>query len=207
MSSKKSQKSKILLVEGNDDQHVSWSLFNKHAIPEVFDVIDSGGISNLFLQLPVRFKQSEVDTIGVVIDADTNLASRWQQLRSIVAKEEIILPDVPPQPGAIIHGAKRFGVWVMPNNQVNGMLEDFMTFLIRPNDPLLPIANETLDRIEQQNLNNYIPGHRSKALIHTWLAWQEDPGTPMGSAITKRYLDSEIPICQAFLTWITTLFT
>ncbi len=110
MSSKKLQKPKILLVEGNDDRHVSWALFEKHTIPQNFDVIDSGGISNLLLQLTVRFKQSDVNAIGVVMDADTNLAARWQQLQSIVAKEEIMLPDMPDQAGTIIEGTK---IWCL----------------------------------------------------------------------------------------------
>jgi hypothetical protein len=33
-------------------------------------------------------------------------------------------------------------------------------------------------------------GHFAKAHIHTWLAWQSDPGTPMGLALTKKYLDA-----------------
>lgn len=43
-------------------------------------------------------------------------------------------------------------------------------------------------------------------MIHTWLAWQDDPGTPLGQAITKRYLDAEGPHVAAFLSWLTRLF-
>ena len=48
--------------------------------------------------------------------------------------------------------------------------------------------------------------HRSKALMHTWLAWQDDPGTPIGLAITKRYFDPETPHATAFVEWLSRLF-
>jgi len=73
MSTKK-ELPQILLVEGNDDQHVIWALLEKYAIPETFSVVDSKGIDNLFIQLPVRFKQSGIRTIGIIIDADTDIA-------------------------------------------------------------------------------------------------------------------------------------
>jgi hypothetical protein len=40
------------------------------------------------------------------------------------------------------------------------------------------------------------------AHIHTWLAWQADPGTPMGLAITKKYLDANAPSAANFLRWV-----
>lgn len=48
--------------------------------------------------------------------------------------------------------------------------------------------------------------HQPKAHIHTWLAWQEEPGTPMGLAITKRYLNADAPYVQQLMDWISRLF-
>jgi hypothetical protein len=31
-----------------------------------------------------------------------------------------------------------------------------------------------------------------KAIIHTWLAWQKEPGKPLGTAITARFLDPNV---------------
>ena len=50
-----------LLVEGNDDQHVIWALCLKFSIRESFDVIDCNDIDQIIEQLPVRFKQSEIE--------------------------------------------------------------------------------------------------------------------------------------------------
>jgi hypothetical protein len=100
----------------------------------------------------------------------------------------------------------KIGVWIMPNNNINGMLEDFIAFLVPKDDQLLPIVNQTLDNIEGQGLNKYSSVHRSKATIHSWLSLQEDPGTPMGLAITKRFLTTEEQTCGLFIKWLSELF-
>jgi hypothetical protein len=53
-----------------------------------------------------------------------------------------------------------------------------------PGDTLHPKAEAILQELEQAGLNRYISIHHPKALIHTWLAWQEKPGMPTGQAIT-----------------------
>lgn len=94
----------------------------------------------------------------------------------------------------------------MPNNNVNGMLEDFISFLVPKDDKLLPIVNSTLQTIEQENLNKYPLTHKAKAVIHFWLSLQEDPGTPMGLGITKRYLSIEEETCLVLIQWLNGLF-
>jgi hypothetical protein len=94
---------KKLLVEGNDDQHVIWSLCEKFKILESFDVIDCDGIDNLLDQIPLRFKQSDIETVGIVIDADTNLLNRWTSLKSILNTQGFKIPEDLPYNGLIIN--------------------------------------------------------------------------------------------------------
>jgi hypothetical protein len=94
----------------------------------------------------------------------------------------------------------------MPDNNLNGMLEDFVAFLVPEENPLLHLANVWLSSLEKQELNQYALIHRAKATIHTWLACQKDPGTPMGLAITKEYLSAEKENCQQLLSWVEQLF-
>ena len=70
----------------------------------------------------------------------------------------------------------------------------------------MPVANQTLEAIEKEKLNKYIPAHKSKALIHSWLSWQEDPGTPMGLAITKKFLTTQEEICKKLISWLNATF-
>lgn len=198
-----------LLVEGNDDQHVVWALCEKFNVKENFDVIDCEGIEKLLEQVPVRFKQSGLDTVGIIIDADTNLNSRWDSLKVMLEKLGFQMPEVLPQNGLIAmnNDSKKVGVWIMPNNNTNGMLEDFINFLVPSDDKLLPIVNSTLNTIEEQQLNKYSLTHKSKATIHSWLSLQEDPGTPMGLGITKRYLTTDKETCKMLIEWINNLFS
>ena len=203
----KEQFHKKLLVEGNDDQHVIWALCEKFKVPETFDVINCDGIDNLFKQIPARLKQSQLEALAIIIDADTEIKNRWETIKSVFSKQEITLPNEIPGEGLIFKiNHLTISVWVMPNNELNGMLEDFISFLIPKEDKLLQVANQTLNAIEKEKLNNYIPAHKSKALIHTWLSWQGDPGTPMGLAITKKFLTTEEENCNKLLNWLSTSF-
>ncbi len=198
-----------LLVEGKDDTHVIWALCEKFDVYQNFDVVDCEGISNLFNIIPVRLKQSELKSLAIIIDADLNIEERWKELRNIFENSHYTLPSVLPENG-LIHeeNDKKIGVWLMPNNDVKGMLEDFVKFLIPENNNLKEITERTLDELEENQYNLYNKDlHRTKAFIHTWLAWQETPGTPMGLAITKKYLSTEdSEICIRFIEWLKMTF-
>jgi len=203
---KEEEFSRKLLVEGNDDQHVIWALCEKFHISENFDVVDCGGIENLLNQLPQRLK-SDVEVIGIVIDADMDFAARWQQITGILTRNGYPIPPAPTQNGTIItvDDLPRIGVWLMPDNQSEGMLEDFIALLVPEDDALRPFANNVLAEIEAAKAQRYKPVHRSKAWIHTWLAWQKVPGTPMGKAITSKYLENSSNAAN-FATWLRELF-
>lgn len=196
---------KKLLVEGNDDQHVIFALCQKFNVNETFDVIDSKGIENLFDQIPLRIKNG-IDVLGIIIDADSNINSRYIKLKQIFSSYQ--LPEEIPNNGLIINIEDniKLGIWIMPNNQTSGMLEDFISFLVPNDDKLMPIVDDTLNKIETNSMNKYKLIHKSKARIHTWLAWQEDPGTPMGLSVTKKYLSIEDDNCKLFINWINELF-
>jgi hypothetical protein len=199
---------KQLLVEGKDDQHVVWALCEKFNLDETFEVIDCEGIDILLDQLPVRTKQSGIEVIGIIVDADSDISSRWRTLSSILSSLGYAIPTDIPDEGLIIRQNEKItvGVWIMPNNSLNGMIEDFIKFLVPEDDQLLNIANDSINNIELEELNKYNIIHKSKALIHTWLSWQEDPGTPMGSSITKRYLTTDAQICNTFVNWLRNMF-
>lgn len=199
---------KKLLVEGKNDQHVVWAICEQAGIDENFDVVESGGKDGLLESLSVRFKSSEINTIGVILDADTDLKARWQSLRDRLEGLGFATPDKMPVDGLIVSrdDGKKVGAWIMPNNNENGMIEDFISYLVPADDKLWPIARSTIDHIETNKLNKYSLVHNSKALIHSWLAWQETPGAPLGQSITNKYLSTSVASCQVFIDWIKELF-
>lgn len=201
-----------LLVEGNDDFHVISSLCENFKIKESFEIVDCKGYTQLFEKLPTLLKSNNLTTIGVVLDADTDLNKRWKEVCNILKKSEKYenIPETCDKNGTIIFPIEeddiKVGVWLMPDNNSNGMLEDFISFLVPKDDKVLPKVEEVLKDIEESGLNKYKDIHKSKAKIHTWLAWQEDPGTPMGLAITKKYLSTDPVICEEFIKWMNELF-
>lgn len=197
---------RVLLVEGSDDQHVLWALFKAHQLPQTFKVekLDNGGIESLLESIPVRLKASDLERFAVVIDADEDAQHRWQQLRGrLLTAGFTDVPATPSLHGTITQNADRLtvGAWIMPDNQIPGMLESFIAFLVPTQDRLLRPVDGFLDSIPS-DVCRYPPPRRAKARIHTWLALQEEPGKPLGQAITAKYLDAEAHVVAPFLAWV-----
>jgi hypothetical protein len=214
---------KLLLVEGSDDLHVCIHLLKSHQIKilekdksgkyktlkkEEIEIVPKEGIENLLQTLDVELLRSDLKCLGILVDADENLTSRWQSLRNILVDSGYsTIPTIPNPSGTVIHGNDKptVGIWIMPDNQLPGMLEHFCSFLVPTNDLLRPIAENALQQVVQQD-RRFLEQHTIKAHLHTWLAWQEEPGKPIGQAITKRFLDPKAPHAQQFIQWIRRLF-
>lgn len=199
-----------LLVEGNNDRHVIWALCQQHQLPETFSVEvpmaqQGQGIEILLADLPFKLREQNLRTLGIVVDADQDVSSRWDAVRNRLRYSGYQdIPTSPPAEGWVYAPPElpRVGVWVMPDNQLPGMLEDFVAHLIPSDDALRPKAEAILQEIERDCLNCYTSVHRPKALIHTWLAWQETPGMPMGQAITAQVLSYDSAIALVFVAWL-----
>ena len=202
-----------LLVEGNDDQHVVWALCEKHHVPESFDVVDCESVDNVLKAFELRLKLVDHNQrIGVVVDADVNLKSRWESIVSILKKTgkyDCCNIDL-PQDGLLLDSTDntypKVGIWLMPDNNQNGMLEDFMAALATSDDTLMKKSEDVLTKLEEEGIQKYKPVHRSKAKIHTYLAWQDVPGRPMGQAITANILNSDSDVAIRFANWLKEMF-
>lgn len=202
--------SKKLLVEGKDDQSVIWSLAKKFSLAKNFDIIDSGNYEKAIKSFPVQIKSSGIEAVGIIVDADEDLGSKWESIKQSLRKLDYQFPAQMPIDGLILENSKSFdvkvGVWIMPNNDINGKIEDFVKFLIPEQDSLSMVADKTLKQIESENLNKYELKDKAKAFIHTWLAWQEKPGNRMGTAITANYFNLDSVECDKFIYWLKLLF-
>ena len=169
----------LLLVEGIDDFHVIHSLCNKFSIPVrnhenktegIFSVVDCKGIEGVLEQIPLRFKQSTgIKKIAVIVDADVEIKSRWESLKNIFSKLGFKIPNSIPSNGLVImdENGIRIGIWIMPNNNLGGMIEDFIKFLIPDDDKILPLIISQLEIFEEAKINKYKLTHKSKALVHS----------------------------------------
>ena len=204
-----------LVVEGLDDKHVVWAFCKKYNLPETFEVVDTEGYDNLRDGLDERILSGSFEKLGIIVDADSDISSRWQSLSDVLKAFDYIMPDTPNPSGTILNHPDshtfyplQIGIWLMPNNQMAGMLEDFLKEIIESEDSLLPIVKESLEKVkseisESQRFNN---SHYSKALIHTFLAWKEPPGKPFGQAINANFFNEETELLAQFLNWLRLLF-
>jgi hypothetical protein len=196
---------RVLWVEGKDDSAVVQGLCKKATVPYVFDVEEKGGIERLLAGIGVEVRERRLERFGVVVDADTDAAKRWSVVRRIFSGEGYAdLPDNLPDGGIIVPETSRLprvGVWIMPDNRSPGAIEEFATLLVAPGDVLFGLATQAVDGIPQEH-RRFMDTQRGKAYIHTWLAWQTDPGAPMGQAIANNDLDANAPAAHGFIAWL-----
>jgi|694.fasta_scaffold02153_13 hypothetical protein len=218
--SKKLLVAKRLLVEGKSELRVFPQLIEKNGIlwednqgEPIVSIKECDGYENITSELiSTEFKATGLTHLGLIIDADFNVVERWQSIRNICLKLENIndndLPVKIPETGLIIDTIdnKKFGIWMMPDNQNRGMLETFLAYMIKDeSEPLWQYTQEVV--IEAKNRGaKFIDEHIDKARIHSWLAWQNPPGTQLHDAVKFKILDPEHPKAQAFVKWFKDLY-
>ena len=94
----------------------------------------------------------------------------------------------------------------MPNNTLPGTLENFVQWLVPPERASLWDHAEASTAYLPVKPSPLTDNWLAKARIHAYLAWQEEPGKPMGVAITSRYLAGDSVSAQPFLDWLRRLF-
>lgn len=221
----------LMLVEGDDDYHVFQHLLTAHRVheqvtyrlepygtdprtPRGKEIVfrEQQGVDNVRSYLSQQLRLTgDLKRLGVVVDADLDFEARWQSLRDVLVKSGYT--DAPKQAdpaGLILEHATnpeekpRVGVWIMPNNQAAGSMEDFFALLLPADDLLWERARLCVEQIpleERLFKDAFIKAH-----VHTWLAWQERPGLPMGKAISEQYLNADAPHALQLLDWLRRLF-
>ena len=199
----------VLLVEGSNDCHVILALCQLHNVPQTFGLYECGSDDRAIRRMNALLqKENPPKIIGLVIDADRpDLAGRWTSIRSKLSNHPYVLPTVPLPDGTILEAndaGSRLGFWLMPNNQVDGMLEDFCRDMIDVS--AVGTVEQCLHIAEASGHTSFKSVHRSKAFVHTYLAWQDEPGKPLGQAITAQALQGNTDTAQRFVKWLTDLF-
>ena len=201
-----------LLVEGKDDLHTVIHLLRRRDLdydnpPVGLPYIHAtDGYPQLLGALSVAAKSYK--RLGVVIDADLDPKARWTEVRHRFKTVGIELSEVSSAGGTVVTGIAdewRVGVWLMPDNSQAGTLETFLSRLVPLGDTCWPHAEASAK--EAKRLGAKYPGkYFSKAHIHTWLSWQEEPGQPFGTAITSACFRTDSPDALAFVAWFRRLF-
>lgn len=202
-----------LLVEGDDDKHSIIHLMERHG----FDWNDErrdrpfispeDGVERLLDAVPITLKGT-YKRIGIVLDANSSLANRWAQVRHHANRAGITLPGSPDLQGTLVDGRQpgsRVGVWLMPDNSSPGSLENFLGDLVPVEHPVWAYAGEATAKARQLGAECPEKDHL-KSRLHTWLAWQKEPGLPFGIAIKAEFFEKESEAARRFVAWFNRLF-
>jgi hypothetical protein len=199
----------VLLVEGVDDCHVVLALCAKFAVPETFGIHECGSDTKAIQRLNALVASPEPPrVIGLVIDADRpDQRGRWNQVRAKLAHYDYEFPEDPIPEGTVVEPVSevpRLGFWLMPNNQDSGMLEDFCSAMI--DNRAMAATRECIEFARSNGICTFKSVHYSKAVVHTFLALQDEPGRPLGQSITAQTLQADTPTTHAFVAWLIRLF-
>ena len=209
-------KVKRLLVEGDDekrvipyfmDEHVNWGDTKDEWVVHI-DEFD--GVEKLLKEgvIEAYLKESGLRAIGIILDADEQINARWSTVKKRCKKRDATFPDELPAEG-LIHIAPnglRIGVWIMPDNRSDGMLETLLSHLLVPERfPLWKFAQAASAEARIHGAP-YSDSHRDKARIHTYLSWLEPPGRQLHVSVLARALDARSPLGERFVRWFIALF-
>jgi hypothetical protein len=147
--------------------------------------------------------------LGVVVDADNKFQSRWDSIRNFCKTANLKgIPRIMPGKGLVLTSddGRRFGVWIMPDNASQGMLETLCCRLIPASGRLL-WEHAVASAANAKKIGAaFIDAHQQRAEIHTWLAWQDPPGERIGIALTSKKLDVASEIAKPFVDWFVELY-
>ena len=206
-----------LLVEGEQDKRVFPYLLDAHIVwgdskvDWPVNIIAYNGVDDLLEdgEIQTQLKTPEIEAIGIIVDANDSLKSRWQAIRGRCLLAFPNLAEDLPQEGliAVNSSGLRLGIWIMPDNKTVGMLETFLSYLI-PNDTdgVWALTSQYVDDAKKQGAPCK-DVHHDKAKIHSWLAVQDPPGESLHLAVLQRILNPTASANDAFVSWFTKLYS
>lgn len=201
---------RFLYVEGKDDEHaIGQLLIRRGADPQSIPQFkDSGGKQGVLRAMKVSIGAGTGKSLGFVLDANDDPANTWAAAASRLREAGVRAPNEIPAGGFVGESHKfgtRVGVWLMPDHRRAGALEHFLEDLVSKDDPLLPHARESMRQALLLGAQ-FSDADAGKALLHTWLAWQAEPGRPYGVAIKARYLKDDSDAARRLVAWFDSVF-
>jgi hypothetical protein len=213
----------LLLVEGSSDLNAVVQLVRlvRKAEPSfvAFDCKNDDGVLD---QLSARLVQPHPaqKIVGLILDSDIDgstekdaVQRRCAQLKNRLGAD-YGFPDEFPEEGLIIDprpGRRaigtlpRIGAWLMPNNKAFGMFEDLL--LDSLGDHEKTYTSSVVNQAKTDKVATFQPSHLSKAVVRTYMAWQEPPDLPhLSFAIRQGHFQNIEIGCAQFLGWLERLF-
>lgn len=166
--------------------------------------------------LPLLLKQlqdGQLERLGLIVDADqiadgNGFDNTVKQVSNALAAEGFATPPkrLPKGGLAFTHpdGLPDFGLWVMPDNQNEGILEDWIGQSLHQDEQVLfDHARVTVQALKSPRFK---PIRQRKAEIATWLAWQANPGEGLYYAFKDKLLEPGSALYLGLREWFDEIF-
>lgn len=145
---------------------------------------------------------SQLFGIGLLLDADTNEkpSERFEVLIQKLSSPDFVdfKLSLPPKVGEVMEKSPRLGIFIIPNNDESGTLEDILIECAELNYPnLLELANNYVNSIDKSQLNKRDlkeinkPAGKNKAIISS-ISSVLKPGKAIQVSLQdNRWIDEE----------------
>ena len=176
---------KLLLVEGVDDQAVFNALWGKMGIEDV-QILRYDGKSkfrNFVADLIALDGFGDVETIGLTTDVDHDPNAARDRVRGALANASLPVPDQ-PLTFAEAPDSARIAYLLIPHDSDSGAMEDVCLASIE-DVGALTCVDEFMACVEESGRQI---SRRSKARIHAYLSTRRDPDKRIGEAVAAGYL-------------------
>lgn len=158
-------------------------------------------------------ESSDTKRLAAIVDADYDIKNglgfqkTLNRIKEIAINYDFNLLENNNNGLVFKNGDLEFGLWIMPNNQDEGMLEDFIKKCIKPDlkeQALFNKATDTIQTISEPKFDKTI--HLTKAEIATWLAWQKTPGHGFYISVKDSLLKTDHPLFEELERWLKQIF-
>lgn len=174
------------------------------------------GINNVLAFIPVLINQLRtgvIDKAAIVVDADYTginggFLFRRKQITDVLAANGYVIPMNSPAHrgcGEVFFssgGQEPIGLFIMPDHQSDGMLENFLKTLVvnPPYSAVLEHASVTVGALPNVLFDQRL--HTAKAEIGTFLAWQRRPPSYVSACLLDNIFDTSAAGAQDFVKWM-----
>jgi hypothetical protein len=178
-------KQRLLAVEGNDEVNFFEVLLTKIGIFDNVDIRAIGGKDQFKVKLPafrIATGFNSLEKIAIIRDADDNANNTFKSVIGVL-KSNGLKP--PRKPGEFTGGNPSVGVFIIPDNSSEGMLEDLCLETVQDHPAIKCVdtfINCTQDLSEP-------PKNVAKARVQAYLAAKPTIAPSLGVGAQKGYWD------------------
>jgi hypothetical protein len=168
------------------------------------------GFDDTLLDFINAFDAPNVTNLGLIVDANfKGVENRIKHILSVLSEKlqcDFTAFHLTNEGISFEYQGIKIGIWIMPNNRDEGYFEHFIEMMVDTKDPILKDAKAKVAELLSSDYCRFTRAKQQKAVIYSWLAWQETPGLPFGTAMKTGSLNRDAVLVKPFLNWIEKTF-